>query len=201
MDKKRKQNWQIAEDDALDRALNAGLAKYAAAEPRTGLEERILANLQAERGQSDDRAWWWGAAALATVLLVIVGLAWTTMRRAPLIARRPAEVAPHVQLPAPQIASIRPPAPNLMATSVAHRSKPAARVNPKLDQFPSPQPLSEQEKILASYVDAYPEHAILLARARTEALRRDQIEEMRSYSQSDGASDLDDRSEDRNSNK
>ena len=50
--------------------------------------------------------------------------------------------------------------------------------NPKLDQFPSPQPLSEQEKILESYVANYPEHAALIARARAEELRRDAAEEM-----------------------
>jgi hypothetical protein len=45
-----------------------------------------------------------------------------------------------------------------------------------LDQFPSPQPLSEQEKILANYVAKYPEHAALIAEARMEALRRDEEE-------------------------
>jgi hypothetical protein len=49
---------------------------------------------------------------------------------------------------------------------------------PKLDQFPSPRPLSEQEKILESYVTNYPEHAALIARARAEELRRDAAEEM-----------------------
>jgi hypothetical protein len=48
---------------------------------------------------------------------------------------------------------------------------------PKLDQFPSPQPLSEQEKILAAYVAKYPEDALLLAQARAEALRRDALED------------------------
>jgi len=39
--------------------------------------------------------------------------------------------------------------------------------------------LSEQERILADYVADYPEHAALIARARTEALRQDGAEEMR----------------------
>jgi hypothetical protein len=50
--------------------------------------------------------------------------------------------------------------------------------SPKLDQFPSPQPLSKQEKILANYVTEYPEHAALIAEARMEMLRRDQEEEL-----------------------
>lgn len=48
---------------------------------------------------------------------------------------------------------------------------------PKLAQFPSPQPLSEQERILASYVAKYPEHAALVAQARAEALQQDSEEE------------------------
>jgi hypothetical protein len=39
--------------------------------------------------------------------------------------------------------------------------------------------LSEQEKILMKYVARYPEQAVLVARAASEALRRDQLEEMK----------------------
>ena len=41
--------------DELDRMLDATLAKYAAAEPRAGFEERVLANLRAERARVPDR--------------------------------------------------------------------------------------------------------------------------------------------------
>jgi hypothetical protein len=50
---------------------------------------------------------------------------------------------------------------------------------PKLDQFPSPQPLSEQEKILANYVARFHDEALLVARARSESLQRDREEDMR----------------------
>ncbi len=196
MKENQEQNWQT--HDALDHELDIALAKFAAAEPRTGLEERILANLQAEREHTTKREWWrWSAAAIAfaTILLVIAGLAWTSIHRAPAIAHRPPTMEPPVQSPAPQIASTRPPAENLTA-KLAHRRKPAAPAYPKLDQFPSPQPLSDQERFLASYVEAYPDHAVLLARARAEVLRRDQFEEMRLLSQSDGAADSEDRNSD-----
>jgi hypothetical protein len=65
--------------------------------------------------------------------------------------------------------------------------------SPKLDQFPSPQPLSEQEEILANYVGKYPEHAILIARARNEALQRDQLEEMKLSSVEDSTMYSDER--------
>jgi len=54
--------------------------------------------------------------------------------------------------------------------------------NPRLDQFPSPRPLSEQEKILAMYIDRYPEHAALVAQARMETLRQDEEERIRAAS-------------------
>jgi hypothetical protein len=59
-------------------------------------------------------------------------------------------------------------------------SDPATMVvsSPKLEQFPSPQPLSEQETILNHYVADYPEHAALIAQARSDELRRDSAEEM-----------------------
>jgi hypothetical protein len=57
------------------------------------------------------------------------------------------------------------------------RSTTPAAVSPKLDQFPSPQPLSEQEKILAGYAIKYPDYAALIAQARSDELRRDSLEE------------------------
>jgi hypothetical protein len=57
--------------------------------------------------------------------------------------------------------------------------------NPKLDQFPSPQPLTEQERILASYVALDPEHAALIAEARTEALLREAEERRKSVEDHD----------------
>ena len=198
MNRHQEQNWQTHNE--IDRALDLALAKYAAAEPRTGLEERVLASLQAEREHARDRAWWrWGVVAVfATIVLVVLGLARITLRPAPAITRRPPSVASSAESTTPQIASTRPPARGSAAKAVAHRSRPAAPANPKLDQFPSPQPLSDQERILANYVEANPNHAVLLARARTEALLRDQIEETRSYSQDDGALKADDQNEDRN---
>jgi hypothetical protein len=198
MNRNQEQNWQTHEE--IDRALDLALAKYAAAEPRTGLEERVLASLHAELEHARDHAWgrWGVVAVFATIVLVVLGLAWITMRPAPAIARRPPSLAPSAESPTPQTAPTRPPARGPAAKAVAHRSRPAAPAYPKLDQFPSPQPLSDQERILANYVEANPHHAVLLARARAEALHRDQIEETRSYSQDDGALKADDQNEDRN---
>jgi hypothetical protein len=53
----------------------------------------------------------------------------------------------------------------------------AVAVQPKLDQFPSPRPLSEQEQILANYVAEYPETAALIAQLRTEEREKEREEE------------------------
>lgn len=47
---------------------------------------------------------------------------------------------------------------------------------PKLEQFPSPIPLNEQEKMLARYVQEFPRKAALVARAQTDLRKRDERE-------------------------
>jgi hypothetical protein len=180
--------------DELDSTLDAALAKYAAVEPRAGLEGRVLANLRAGGGR-EERRWWWrwsvasAAVAITAVLIVATTLAWRSgTRRAPPIAHHPSTSGPRVKETG-QVASNRgensdhQPAPGPTTRRVTHHAHAmiVASAPPKLDRFPSPQPLSEQEKILASYVEKYPEEAVLLARARTEALRQDQLEEMKAF--------------------
>src|SRR4051812_22074976 len=125
MNKNKEQNWQTHKNDELDRALDAALAKYATVDPRSGLEQRILARLQRERGHVPARAWWpWGlAAAFATVVFVILGMAWTGIRPAPTIAIHPPAIEPKVALPAPQIVSTRPSAPDSTARPAPHHPK------------------------------------------------------------------------------
>lgn len=167
----------------LDRALDAALAKYAAVEPRAGLEERVLANLRAEWTQVGGRAWWrWSlAAAAVAVIVVAVALVWRSGRPSPpVVANHPAVTTQGSPESGTQAANrygnaVRPQGHRPIRRTNAHPPHFAAVVaaSPKLDQFPSPQPLSEQEEILANYVAKYPERAALLAEARMEALRRD----------------------------
>jgi hypothetical protein len=180
---------QVPDRDRLDDELDVALAKYAAAEPRAGLEERVLANLRAERARAAEHSWWrWPAvAALAVVIVVAASVAWrswkpvqniTTQHRPDTTgtqAHAGTQVAnnsgrsliqPH------EIGSVR----RLKPRTVSLRATVASV--PKLDLFPSPQPLSEQETILARYVTKYPEQAALIAQARTEELLRDGAEEM-----------------------
>lgn len=65
-------------DRKLDQWLDEALSQYSAAEPRLGLEQRVLASVRAEeRAQTGRRSWWrWmpAFAAIAAVLIVMVAV-------------------------------------------------------------------------------------------------------------------------------
>jgi len=188
-----------------DRELDAALAKYAAVEPRAGLEERVLANLRAQEAGVRNHAWWrWSVAvALAAVVVAVLIVGWRSGKSSrPVIVNHPSTPAPGANAPRTKVAAnggakqLRPAGQGSNRAATVLRPQPTvvAGVSPKLDQFPSPQPLSEQETILQNYVAQYPEQALLLARARSEALRRDQFEEIQASPSGDQASDSDERS-------
>ena len=170
-------------DLALDRGLDAALAKYAAVEPRAGLEEGILANLRSQQTRAADRVWWrWSlAGALAAVLVVAVALALRSGKSShPVLVNRPAETQP-APAQAPQTA-------NAGAETVPARVPPMRKQNrqpistklaadPKLDVFPSPRPLTEEELALARYVRNFPGDAKLVAQAQ-EASEREVLAKM-----------------------
>lgn len=162
------------------------LAKYARVEPRAGLEERILANLRAEQARVPNHAGWrWSVAiVLAAVVVAALVVGWRPGKSSrPLLVKRPSTSAPGPNDPRPKVAANHGAkqlhaARQVSKRAATHRSpRPTvATVNPKLDQFPSPQPLSEQEEILASYVAQFHEQAVLIARVANEELQRDRAE-------------------------
>ena len=170
-------------DDQLDHLLDAALTKYAAVEPRPGLEERVLANLRAEQTTARAKTWWrWGmAGALAAVLVVALALALRSGKSShPVFVDRPAETQPS-PTQAPLTA-------NAGAETVPARVPPVRKQNrqpistrlaadPKLDVFPSPRPLSEEELALARYVRNFPSDAKRVAQAQ-EASERDVLAKM-----------------------
>jgi hypothetical protein len=168
-----------------DQWLESALIQFGKAEPRVGLENRLLANLRAERAQAHLRRRWWralGMVASLAAILVAVRVEERDRERKPestaaTSTTNRAEARELVQpRPIPQIVH---PATEVVLRRPAHRPTRdlAVASTPKLAQFPSPQPLSEQERILASYVAKYPEHAALVAQARAEALQQDSEEE------------------------
>jgi len=156
-------------DDLLERSL----AGYNA-EPRTGLEHRVLAGVRAHQAETK-RAWWWrwqfaGAAAAAMILLA-VGV--TTLRRQEPqlrpVAQRPVSVpqqnslarsvgesvvqAPSAASPKLRLGHAGRSGVHSVENVVARRAVSAAMVTaavpPRLAVFPSAAPLSEQERLLA----------------------------------------------------
>ena len=186
--------------DELDRVLDAALAKYAAGEPRDGLEERVLANLRTEQARVPDRTWWrWpSTVAIAAVVVVVLALTLRWDKPSPPIAvnhsstpsaapkERGTEIVSNAQK-----SGLRPVRPSSARTQTMRPSPREVAIarSPKLDLFPSPQPLSEQEKLLRNYVAENFQQAVLLARARTEALRQDHLEEMNSFPSAESARD------------
>jgi hypothetical protein len=161
----------------LDRMLDATLAKFGAVEPPLRLEERILAHLRAEPLQSSRHGWLqWGLVGAVALIAMVAVLAWRSTRVSnPPIANHPpatilqpasqeAKPAPHTT---DEVAAAKPAS---MPKPVAHRAPAltAAVAYPKLDQFPSPQPLTEEEIALAHYVKNFPKEARLVAQAQEE---------------------------------
>lgn len=173
--------------DPLSDDLDAALAKYAAVEPRPGLENRILASLRVERARVPDRARWrWSvAAALTAVAVVAVAVSWKSIKPGQVVE----EHHPSTTLQSPPQSGIQIAASREVALQKPHHPvrRPTgdranvlavAAASPKLDQFPSPRPLNEQEKILADYVTEHHQQAALLARVRMAELKQDLAEEM-----------------------
>jgi hypothetical protein len=167
------------ENDALGRELDAALAKYASVDPRAGLENRVLASLRAEQLARPNHTWWrWSlAGALAAFVIVSVVLAWKSGEPAhPVVAQRSPQMTPSPRTPATPSGSnfesnrARPSAPRSVRGASPHRRHPAtpAPALPKLDQFPSRQPPSQEELALRRYVSEFPEEATLIARAQEE---------------------------------
>jgi hypothetical protein len=166
--------------------LEAALAQYALVEPRAGLEQRVLANLRGER-ESARRGWtsgWLPVAVGALAAAVVVAGAGVVLWKTPdggAIAVSPVRPPQMRVLPDDVDAHYR----TLAADKSGERRKSTVggngsrilAVQPKLEQFPSPRPLSEQERILASYVERFPETAELVAKARAAASLQDSLEE------------------------
>lgn len=162
--------------DEFDGMLDAALGKYSAVEPRAGLEGRILASLGAAPLRSPRRMWLqWALVGAVAATAVVAVLAWRSNPVPhPVIANHP-PVTIQERLIERANPALHPTSGAALAKAASMR-KPAARralastavAHPKLDQFPSPQPLSAEEIALAKYVENFPKEARLVAQAQEE---------------------------------
>jgi hypothetical protein len=172
--------------DPLNPVLDAALARYAAVEPRAGLEERVLANLRTEPSPVTGRARWrWGlAGAPAAIAIVAMALAWRAGRSAHLPMANYSTTTEQIRRPAnPPAAAASERLVGNTPTRATHsgatiavrraapRAQAVAQADPKLDVFPSPQPLSEEELALAQYVLNFPTDAKQVAQAQAASER------------------------------
>jgi hypothetical protein len=175
-DQQTRDHEQIA-----NRWLDAALKQYGEAEPRTGLEGRVLASLRTgKHGLAERRNWWPGLAAVAVMLAVGVAVFLETGRHAMKngIAKVQPPVVSHQWAPDRGLNT------TLLPKTAALQRKPKPRqalrtveaAEPRLEQFPSPQPLSEQEQMLARYVEDLPWEAKQVAQAQAALLKRDPFE-------------------------
>jgi hypothetical protein len=162
----------------IDDMLDSLLANYSSAEPRPGLESRILANLQGAAENEFSAGWWnfkwFWAGVVAVAIIVGAVLIGGRHRVAP-----PTHVVVRNSQPAPQ-PEIQPHAPaSGKETAKIHRRKRSAPNLPQnatlaLNQrpaiFPTPTPLSEQEQLLLRYLARTPRGEVIAQSRPDEAL-------------------------------
>lgn len=171
-------------DRFVDELLDAALARYRSAEPRTGLEERVLANLQSQPRPRPQLLWGWMPLLATAGVLVVAGAAFYLARSRSLetapsrpIVARTAE-PPTVAVPAvtpTQPAPARSPG---RAAAWHGQPMPAQRavVAPRRERFPSPARLSGQEVLLLRYVALVPKEALIASRAMGQPIEDLRIE-------------------------
>ena len=172
----------------LDTWLDQALREYGDVEPRAGLETRILANLASSSGAAFSRRWWPSFAALALVAALAAAI-WIANRPTRPAKESVATAASGSVMPATN-SLVRPPSAANMKRSTARRRThvPDARVlarQPRLKQFPSPRPLSEQEQLLTEYVAQFHDKAVLMARAQTKLRKQEQQDLVEEAAQND----------------
>jgi hypothetical protein len=152
----------------IDDMLDSLLANYSSAEPRPGLETRILANLREAKKESSQGWWnfkWLWAGVVAAAIIVAAVLAGGRHRIEP-PKHVMAKTSPAIPEPA-----IQPHAPTAPKETVEiYRRKSRATKQPQnatlaLSQrpanFPTPVPLSEQERMMFSYLENTPQEIIV----------------------------------------
>jgi hypothetical protein len=175
----------MREEDS-GREFEKALAQYAAVEPREDLEQRVLANLRREETRDGRFEWWrWTAAAFALTAVAAVWAIYLGQRPAPanvtphIAGHNVAEAGGSVSVGEVRVTKMRDHSESrrvTVRTRQGHgREDERAGVGaaPRLAQFPAPEPLTEQEKLLIRFVEQNPDGAALFAEVRAKELQRE----------------------------
>ena len=141
-------------DQFVDELLDASLKQYGGEEPRAGLEMRLLAGVRSRRRAATRRRLMWAlavcAGALAAVALVVHS-AHSPIRHRLTTAYGPRPAAKSVANPGGADSRILSPRLVPGSKEKPRTAKPAVRATRRPEQFPTPMPLTEQEKLLLTY--------------------------------------------------
>jgi hypothetical protein len=180
-------------DKRMDEMLDSLLANYSSAEPRPGMETRILANLRdAEQQRPAGHSWnfrwlWAGAAVAAAILVSVVLLGGHRKEKAPqVVHERPAPSQlqpPQTQEKPRQIAPEMATAPRERrphrAVTIQAAQSPDLELGLRPASFPTPSPLSEQERLMLAYLNHTPREEIIAQIQRIDQKEADEFWEDR----------------------
>ena len=187
--------------DRLDQWLDKALHEYGSAEPRVGLENCTLANLAMQKASVADHRRWRlavGTAAAIAAVVIAVWLGSGANNRSKSLGNF-AYNAPSTTQPKSE-ANTQPVVKQTAAKAGVQRRRRLhhARTvdldeSPKLSQFPSPQPLSEQEQMLTRYVREFPQEAVIVAKTQAQAAAQRELGELAANKPSEIDSDQQER--------
>jgi hypothetical protein len=143
-------------DRFAEELLDASLRRYRIEEPRPGLEARILANLRANEQAVRPKVWVWAlvaSAAMLTIAVVFLHLSSRLASRTATVSPAPQAVAPKGETP--KAVAVAPPVARV-PRKPSQRPQPATPRRHRPEQFPTPSPLTPQEKLLLRYVRGIP---------------------------------------------
>jgi hypothetical protein len=157
--------------DELDKILDNALSSYSREEPRPGLEGRVLNRIREARERRRLRWLHWALATPVFACLLLAVTFWTTR-----------DPAPNSRKPAPIVAKATP-APPPIATETVQTTVTRRRLKPlhlpKREQFPTPAPLTAEERALLAFVVHSPKQAQqLLADTNSHTMEPLQIKEI-----------------------
>jgi hypothetical protein len=155
----------------IDDMLDSLLTNYSVAEPRPGLETRILANLREAEEKEAAHGWWsfkWLWAGVVAVAIIVAAVLVNgrhrvepptnvivkTNQRGP----QPEEIQPHVPIAGQETAKIHRRKPSRVPTTQQNATL-ALTDRPAI--FPTPTPLSEQERLMFTYLENTPQEIVV----------------------------------------
>ena len=155
----------MREERDLDRLIDAALATYAEAD--SGLERRVLARIAARRAPASRMrrvAWAAALTAVACLLLLLVLMHTrpartpeTNARNTPLLEPAPLGEPPIASRPARSTNGLLRPMRRDNASPDHAAGKTAAAAMPRQEVFPTPRPLSPEERALVGFATHAPE--------------------------------------------